>query len=135
MLTMTIISNYYSFVNGNACFLHKILKKDEILLKNHIKQQTIQSIAMQWIPAILAAIFIYMVPPVGIAIIIAYFTAPILLAIRSMTKLPLTISTFFVMLSILFIFSYVFSFIALQGLMDTVPLLEKHLSDLPVKQI
>ncbi|MCM3637158.1 AI-2E family transporter [Sporosarcina luteola] len=97
------------------------------MLKSHIKQQTLQSLAMQWIPAILAGIFIFAVPPVGIAIIIAYFTSPILLAVRAMTKLPLTIATFFVMLSILFIFSS-FSFIALHGLMDTVPLLEKHLS-------
>ena len=97
------------------------------MLKNHIKQQTLQTIATQWIPAILAAIFIYMVPPVGIAIILAYFTAPILQSVRAMLKLPLTIATFFVMLSILFIIT-TFSFIALQGLMDTVPLLEKHLS-------
>lgn len=97
------------------------------MLKSHIKQQTVHSLAMQWIPAILAGIFIYFVPPVGIAIIVAYFTAPILIAIRQMTKFPLTIATFFVMLSILFIFS-TFSFIALHGLMDTVPLLEKHLS-------
>ncbi|MCM3711747.1 AI-2E family transporter [Sporosarcina luteola] len=97
------------------------------MLKSHIKQQTLQPLAMKWIPAILAGIFIFAVPPVGIAIIIAYFTSPILLAVRAMTKLPLTIATFFVMLSILFIFSS-FSFIALHGLMDTVPLMEKHLS-------
>ncbi|MFC5604413.1 AI-2E family transporter [Sporosarcina koreensis] len=97
------------------------------MLKSHIKQQTLHSLAMQWVPAILAGIFIFFVPPVGIAIIVAYFTAPILLAFRAMTKLPLTIATLFVMLSILFIFS-TFSFIALHGLMDTVPLLEKHLS-------
>lgn len=97
------------------------------MLKSHIKQQTLRNLAIQWIPAILAGIFIFIVPPVGIAIIVAYFTAPILLAVRTMTKLPLTIATFFVMLSILFIFS-TFSFIALHGLMDTVPLLEKHLS-------
>lgn len=96
------------------------------MLKN-IQQQTFKSLALQWIPAIIAGIFIFVVPPVGIAIIVAYFTAPILLAVRAMTKLPLTIATFFVMLSILFIFS-TFSFIALHGLMDTVPLLEKHLS-------
>ncbi|MCG7346037.1 AI-2E family transporter [Sporosarcina sp. ACRSL] len=78
-------------------------------------------------PPILGGIFIFLVPPVGIAIIVAYFTAPILQAVRAMTKLPLTIATFFVMLSMLFIFT-TFSFIALHGLMDTIPLLEKHLS-------
>src|SRR5690606_31946441 len=96
------------------------------LIKN-IRQQTYKSLATQWFPAIVAGIFIFIVPPVGIAIIAAYFTAPILLAVRTMTKLPLTIATFFVMISMLFIFS-TFSFIALHGLMDTVPLLEKHLS-------
>ncbi len=101
------------------------------MLKN-IQQHTFKSLAHQWIPAILAGIFIFVVPPVGIAIIVAYFTAPILLAVRTMTKLPLTIATFFVMFSILFIFSS-FSFIALHGLMDTVPLLEKHLSTITGK--
>ncbi|MFS0689114.1 AI-2E family transporter [Sporosarcina sp. 179-K 8C2 HS] len=96
------------------------------MLKN-TQQQTFKSMALQWFPAIIAGIFIFVIPPVGIAIIAAYFTAPILLAVRAMTKLPLTIATLFVMLSMIFIFS-TFSFIALHGLMDTVPLLEKHLS-------
>ncbi|WP_170232557.1 AI-2E family transporter [Sporosarcina luteola] len=96
-------------------------------MKNRIKQQSYQSLALQWIPAIIAGILIFIVPPVGIAIILAYFTAPILTAIRVMTKLPLTIATLFVMLSILFIVS-TFSFIALHGLMDTIPIVERHLS-------
>ncbi|WP_432358147.1 AI-2E family transporter [Sporosarcina sp. UB5] len=96
------------------------------MLKN-IQQQTFKSLVLQWVPAIMAGIFIFVIPPIGIAIIVAYFTAPILLAFRAMTKLPLTIATLFVMFSILFIVG-TFSFIALHGLMDTVPLLEKHLA-------
>ncbi|MDW0118464.1 AI-2E family transporter [Sporosarcina thermotolerans] len=96
-------------------------------MKNRVLQQPYQSLVLQWTPAIIAAILIFMVPPVGIAIIIAYFTAPILTAIRTMTRLPLTIATLCVMLSILFIIS-TFSFIALHGLMDTIPIVERHLA-------
>lgn len=97
------------------------------MLKNRVLQQPYQSLVLKWTPAIIASILIFMVPPVGIAIIIAYFTAPILTAIRAMTRLPLTIATLFVMLSILFIIG-TFSFIALHGLMDTIPIVERHLA-------
>lgn len=108
-------------------FILKKVKKDEILLKKHAKQETFRHFSLNWLPAIIAVIFIYFVPPVGIAIIIAYFTAPILTALRTMTRLPLTVATIFVMLSIVFI-AGTFSFIALHGLMDTIPLVEKHLA-------
>lgn len=102
------------------------------MLKNHVQQETFQRLALNWLPAIIAGIFIFFVPPVGIAIMIAYFTAPILTALRAVTKLPLTIATLFVMLSILFIFC-TFSFIAIHGLIDTIPIVEKHLSPYTAK--
>ncbi len=44
-----------------------------------------------------------------------------------MIKLPLTIATLFVMTLILFLFS-AFTFIALHGLIDTVPAVERHIA-------
>lgn len=108
-------------------FIIKKVEKDEILLKKHTQNDTLRQLSLNWLPAIIAIIFIYFIPPVGIAIIVAYFTAPILIALRMVIRLPLTLATLFVMLSILFIFS-TFGFIALHGLMDTIPLAEKHLS-------
>ncbi|WP_336823465.1 AI-2E family transporter [Sporosarcina sp. USHLN248] len=99
------------------------------MLKNHEKLRTFAAPFLQWIPAVLAGILLFAVPPIGIAILVAYFTSPILSAIRLMIKLPLTIATLFVMASILFIVT-AFSFIALHGLMDAVPIVEKHLSPL-----
>lgn len=102
------------------------------MIKKHVQQESIKQLSLSWLPAIFAVVFIYFVPPVGIAIIVAYFTAPILTAIRTVTKLPLTIATFFVMLSILFIVC-TFSFIAIHGLIDTVPIVEKHLAQYTAK--
>lgn len=114
-------------MNENACFHCKKVKKGGTLIKKHVQHESIKQLSLSWFPAIFAVIFIYFVPPVGIAIIIAYFTAPILTALRTVTKLPLTIATLFVMLSIVFIVS-TFSFIAIHGLIDTVPIVEKHLA-------
>ena len=82
---------------------------------------------MKWLPAILTGIILFTVPPAAIAVIIAYFTAPILSAVRSMTKLPLTIATLFVMTLMLFLMS-AFTFIAIHGLIDTVPAVERHIA-------
>ncbi|WOV88607.1 AI-2E family transporter [Sporosarcina oncorhynchi] len=97
------------------------------MLKKHVQQEPFRQFSLNWLPALLAIIFIYFVPPVGIAIIVAYFTAPILTALRTVSRLPLTIATIFVMLSIIFIAS-TFLFIALHGLMDTIPLVETQLA-------
>ena len=108
-------------------FIIKKVEKDETLFKKHAQHEPFRQLSINWLPALLALIFIYFVPPVGIAIIVAYFTAPILTALRTVSRLPLTIATIFVMLSIIFIAS-TFLFIALHGLMDTIPLVETQLA-------
>ena len=95
--------------------------------ENRNKQQAFQSIFMKWLPAVFAGIILFTVPPAAIAIIIAYFTAPILSSVRTMTKLPLTIATLFVMTLMLFLMS-AFTFIAIHGLIDTVPTVERHIA-------
>jgi len=94
---------------------------------NRDKQQNLQLILFKWLPVILTAILIFTVPPAAIAVIIAYFTAPILLSLRAMIKLPLTIATLFVMTLIVFLFS-AFTFVALHGLIDTIPAVERHIA-------
>ncbi|MFJ7934865.1 AI-2E family transporter [Sporosarcina sp. NPDC096371] len=94
---------------------------------NRDKQQTFQLILFKWLPIILTGIVLFFVPPVAVAVIIAYFTAPILLSFRSMIKLPLTIATLFVMTVILFLFS-AFTYVALHGLIDTIPAIERHIA-------
>ncbi|MBE1554408.1 AI-2E family transporter [Sporosarcina limicola] len=94
--------------------------------KNHHSQQVFRTIFIKWLPVILTGIVIFTVPPAAIAIIIAYFTAPILSSVRSMTRIPLTIATLFVMVLMLFLFG-AFTFIALHGLIDTVPAIERQI--------
>ncbi|NYF25161.1 AI-2E family transporter [Sporosarcina sp. JAI121] len=91
------------------------------------KRQAFQSILMKWLPALLTGIILFAVPPAAIAVIIAYFTAPILSSVRSMTKLPLTIATLLVMTLMLFFIS-AFTFIAIHGLIDTIPAVENHIA-------
>ena len=92
-----------------------------------MKQQAFQSFLTKWLPTLLAGIFLILVPPIGIAIIIAYFTAPLVTSVRSMTKLPLTIVTLLVMVLILFLVG-TFTFVALHGLIDTLPIVERHIT-------
>ena len=91
------------------------------------KLQTMNYIVLKWIPVLLTAILIFAVPPVAIAIILAYFTTPILYAVRSLSKLPLTIATLFVMF-LLMLMTSAFTYIALHGIIDIVPAVERHLT-------
>lgn len=91
------------------------------------KQQMLRTLIIKWIPAIITVVMIYFIPPATIAIILAYFTAPILLAVRSITKLPLTIATLLVM-SLLLFTTGAFTFVALHGIIEIVPTVERHLT-------
>lgn len=97
------------------------------MLTNRDKQQNFQLLLIKWLPVFLTVILLFTVPPAAIAVIIAYFTAPILVSLRSMIKLPLTIATLFVMTLIVFLFS-AFTFVALHGLIDTIPAVERHIA-------
>ena len=94
---------------------------------NRDKQQVFRLTLLKWLPVLLTGIVLFAFPPAAIAVIIAYFTAPILSSLRAMIKLPLTIATLLVMALILFLVG-VFTFVALHGLIDTIPAVERHIA-------
>lgn len=97
-------------------------------MSNYKKQQQLaKNLVLKWLPVVITAIIIYKVPPAAIAVILAYFTTPILLSIQSVTKLPLTIATLFVMSIMLFIFS-AFFYIGIHGILEIIPAVERHLT-------
>lgn len=91
------------------------------------KHQGFQLFLLNWLPAILIGILFFIVPPITIAVLVAYFTAPLLSAIRTLVKLPLTVATLLVMGLILSLFG-LFIFILLHGLIDTLPAVEQHIA-------
>ncbi|CAM3153655.1 AI-2E family transporter [Filibacter tadaridae] len=95
--------------------------------KKHNWQQTFWTFIVKWSPVILTIILLILVPPAAIAVIAAYFTAPLLSAVRSVTKLPLTIATLAVM-SLILLISVSFIFFAVSGLIDTIPAVERHVA-------
>lgn len=94
---------------------------------NNSKNQGLQLLFIKWLPAILMVVILFIVPPVAIAVIVAYFTAPVLQSIRILVKLPLTLATLLVMCLILLL-AGAFTFMALHGLIDTLPAVERHIS-------
>lgn len=86
-----------------------------------------RSIIIKWLPILLTAAVIYTFPPAAIAVIIAYFTAPLLTAFHSVTKIPLTISTLCV-ISALFLICGSFIYLGLHGIIDILPTVERHLA-------
>ena len=96
----------------------------------HNKNQKIaRLLIIKWLPVILTIIVIFMFPPVALAVIAAYFTAPLLTAVHSLTKLPLTIATIFV-ICILFFLTGSFIYVGIHGIMELVPAVERHLTPL-----
>jgi predicted PurR-regulated permease PerM len=96
----------------------------------HNKNQKIaRSLLIKWFPIILTIVVIFMFPPVAFAVIAAYFTAPLLTAVQSLTRLPLTIATIFVIL-ILFFLTGSFIYVGIHGIIELVPAVERHLTPL-----
>lgn len=93
------------------------------------RERNVRAIILKWMPAIIILVLIFAVPPAAIAVIAAYFTAPLVSAVRSVTRLPLTLATLLVM-SLILLITTAFTFVALHGIIETVPALERHLSPL-----
>lgn len=81
----------------------------------------------KWFPIILTLLIIFIFPPAAIAVIAAYFTAPLLSAVHITTKLPLTIATLVVIFS-LFSVTVAFVYVGLYGIIEVIPAVEKHLA-------
>ncbi|MDS9471735.1 AI-2E family transporter [Sporosarcina pasteurii] len=96
------------------------LKKNEKLIKTAFSK---------WFPIIFTLLIIYLFPPVAIAVIAAFFTAPLLQAVHAVTRLPLTLSTLFVISSI-FLVTGSFFYIGLHGMIEIFPVVENHLASL-----
>ena len=93
----------------------------------HEKQRVIQKILVGWLPVIFTVAVLFAVPPAAIAVILAYFTAPMVVLIRSITKLPLTIATLLIMASMLCMIA-AFLYMAVHGLLETIPTIERHIA-------
>ncbi|MFS0574875.1 AI-2E family transporter [Sporosarcina sp. 179-K 3D1 HS] len=93
----------------------------------HEKQRVFQKNLVNWLPVALTGIILFTVPPAAIAVILAYFTAPMVMGVRSFTKLPLTISTLFIMTSMLGLIAG-FMYMAIHGLLETIPTIERHIA-------
>ena len=91
------------------------------------QQQVAKTLGLKWLPVIITAIVIIKVPPAAIAVILAYFTAPLLLSVQSVLKLPLTIATLLVMIFNLFLISS-FIYIGIHGILEIIPAVERHLT-------
>ncbi len=93
----------------------------------HQHKNAIRAVFMKWLPVIITVVVIFVVPPAALAVIAAYFTAPILTAVRQVIKLPLTLATLFVMAALFFIGS-AFVLIGLHGIMEIIPAVERQLA-------
>lgn len=94
-------------------------------LKN--KEKLIGAMFSKWFPLIFTILIIYLFPPVALAIIAAFFTAPLLNAVYTVTKLPLTISTILV-ICLIFLISSSFIYTGLHGMTHIFPVVERHLA-------
>ena len=93
------------------------------------KTRNAKTLLLKWLPVIITAFIIFGVPPAAIAVIAAYFTVPILQAVRAVTRLPLTIATLLVM-TLMLLITFAFSYVALHGIIESVPAIEKQLNSL-----
>lgn len=93
-----------------------------------VKKQTTK-VFVKCFPIVLTLLIFFLFPPVALAIIVAFFSAPLLNAVHSVTKLPLTMSTLLVIFFICFM-SFTFFYIGLYGLIEIIPVIEKHLASI-----
>lgn len=90
-------------------------------------EKTILAIFNKWFPIILTLLIIFLFPPAAIAVIAAYFTAPLLSAVHATTKLPFTIATLVVIFALFSVIT-AFVYIGLYGIIEVVPTVERQLA-------
>lgn len=93
-----------------------------------VKKQTL-TLFVKCFPILFTLLIFFLFPPVALALVIAFFTAPLLNAIYSVTKLPLTLSTLLVIIFICFM-TFTFFYIGLQGIIEIIPVIEAHLTSI-----
>ena len=92
-----------------------------------VHEKMIRTLISKWFPIILTLIVIFLFPPAAIAVIIAYFTAPLLTAVHNVLKIPLTIATLLVIFALLSVI-VAFVYIGLYGIIEVIPAVERHLA-------
>lgn len=81
----------------------------------------------KWFPVVFTGVIIYLFPPIAFAIILAFFTYPLLAAILHFTRMPLTISTILTITFIISLFT-AFFYILFHSLVFIMPNIEERLA-------
>lgn len=114
-------------MNGIASFCLKSLKKVTTLQSRNKQEKLIISTVYKWFPILFTCVIIYLFPPIAFAIILAFFTFPLLKLVMNTTKLPLMISTLVTIACIISLFT-AFIYILIHSLFFIIPNVEEHLS-------
>lgn len=91
-----------------------------------VDKKQIQTYLHQWLPALFILVFILLIPPLGFAIILAFFTAPLVQSVISITRLPAFLAALIVMATLAFLL-YAFIFFSINGLISVLWTVEDHL--------
>ncbi|ARD47184.1 hypothetical protein SporoP37_02930 [Sporosarcina sp. P37] len=86
----------------------------------------LQTYSRQWLPAILIVLFLVVIPPVGFAIVFAFFTAPLMNSLISLTKLPAFLAALLIM-GMLASLVYTFLLLSINGLISVIWTMEDQL--------
>ena len=89
--------------------------------------QRLQTYTRQWLPALLIAMFVLIIPPIGFAVILAFFTAPLVNALISLTRLPAFLAALIIMAAIGFLL-YAFVFFSVNGFISIIWTIEDQLA-------
>ncbi|MBY0222366.1 AI-2E family transporter [Sporosarcina aquimarina] len=91
-----------------------------------IDSKRLQTYSRQWLPALFIVLFVVIIPPIGFAIILAFFTAPLVNSLISLTKLPAFLATLIIMF-ILALLMYAFVFFSVNGFISVLWTVEDQL--------
>lgn len=92
-----------------------------------IDSKQLQTHIHQWFPAAIIVLFMIFVPPVGFAVILAFFTAPLANSVISIVKLPAFAVSLLIMCSV-GLLVYAFVFLTINGLIASVRTVEDQLA-------
>lgn len=94
-----------------------------------MNSQRLQMYMRQWFPALLIVLILLLVPPVGFAVILAFFTAPLARAFISVIRIPVSLAVIIVMGSFLLLI-YTFIFLTINGVVTMLSSIEEPLSQI-----
>ncbi len=117
--------------------MHTIRRKSVIgecsAIRNWNTYTVFKDFIMPFLPAVAGGLFLFAVPPAGVAIILAYFAAPLMRLFHDVLRVPRTLATLLsmgVMISVL----AGLSFMVTHSMMETLTTAERHLEPLTGSQ-